>query len=422
MPDEPEALTGEMQVTDWGLRRRAVRLASAVLVAASALAGAPAAECVRTSDGRELAGAVLALDSSAATVQQQDGRHTVPLKDIAAIVLSGAPVADLMARKGQGVARLTDGGSLAVREATVGDGKLHAVTDCVGRVALPLERVAVLLRPLASETPAQLEGELRQAGVAPGREDTLVVRAPGGKWIPMNGVLSSLADGQAAFAYEGAETAMKDDSIAIVVFAASSRAGAARAGGGQVICADGSRIAFRTIRLDGKEAAPESEALGALRLRRDGVAEIRLRREDSVFLSDLPPSQVRQTPFFDDEFSWQKDRSVSGQPLSLGGVTCEKGLGLHAHCRLVFGLRGQFQRLTALAGIDDELRAGMALLSLVADGKPLVDRLLLDRSMPPQKLSLDLRGVQSLEVMVDFAERTFGAGARVSLCDPVLTK
>jgi len=395
---------------------------AALLISLALIPSAAAAESVRMTDGREVTGRIVVLNATQATVQRQDGPQAVPLTEIARITLADAPAANPLAGKGQPVVWTDDGGCLAVRDVTVRNGRLRAVTDVIGPVDLPLDRVARVLRPSASETPGQLEQALRQLGPVGGQEDTLVVRAPDGKWVPMNGVLVSLAQGQVAFSYEGTETTMKDDAIAILVLAGTRRTDARPATGGQVTGVDGSRLVFKTILFDDRGIALEGASLGALRLRREGVAEIRFWREGTAFLSDLTPTEVRQTPFFDDEFPWQKDRSVSGLPLVLNGATYEKGLGLHAQCRMAFDLRGEFRRLSAVAGIDDELRAGRATLTILADGKPVVDRLLLDRTKAPEKVDLDLRGVRTLTILVGFAEGTFGNGARVNLCDAVLTK
>lgn len=395
---------------------------AAVVGALGPVRSALPAESVHTAQSREITGKLVALDAAGAVVQREDGRHVVPSADIVRITLAGATGGSPMARKGQHVVCAKDGSFLAARNVTVRDGKCQALTDMAGQVSLPLERVARILRPSSNETPSRLERELRQLGALGGKEDALVVRTPAGEWVVIKGILASLAQGQVSFTYEGAEASMKDDTIAAIVLVGADQTGAPPQTGGQLTGADGSRIAFKSLRLDAGQFVVDSAWLGALRLGRGGVSEIRFRREDRAFLSDLTPASASETPFFDDVFAWQKDRSVSGHALSLNGVTYEKGLGLHARCRLVFDLRGEYRRFSAIAGIDDELRCGRAVLSIIADGKPLVDRLLLDRTQPARKLDLDLRGLRALTILVDFAEGTFGSGARVNLCDPALTK
>jgi hypothetical protein len=237
----------------------------------------------------------------------------------------------------------------------------------------------------------------------------------------MSGILNSLAKGEVSFTYEATDTSMKDDSVAIILLAVPKKA-AAPVGGGLVTTSDGSRIPVNSVACDTATVTIESVALGSVRLSRAAVAEIQFQVQQRSFLSELAPAEVRQTPFFDDDISWQKDRSGSGRSLSLGGVTYEKGLSLPARCRMVFDLRGEFRRLSAVAGIDDEVRVGRAVLSILGDGKPLADRLLLDRARSPENLDLDLRGVTKLVITVDFAEGTFGSGARVTLGDTTLAK
>lgn len=402
------------------MSRKLSRIAAAWALAA--VGGALAAETVHTMQGREVTGKLVALDAAGAVVQREDGRHVVPSADIVRITLADTTGGSPMARKGQHVVCARDGSFLAARNVTVHDGKCQALTDLAGQVSLPLERLARILRPSSSETPSGLERRLRQLGGLGGREDALVVRTPAGEWVAIRGILGSLAQGRAIFTYEGAEASMKDDTIAAVVLAGPGLAGAPPQTGGQVTGAGGSRIAFRTLRLDAGRFVVDGASLGVLRLGRQSVSEIRFRREDRVFLSDLTPASVSETPFFDDVFTWQRDRSVSGHALSLNGAAYEKGLGLHARCRLVFNLQGAYRRFSGVAGIDDELRSGRAVLSVVGDGKVLVDRLLLDRTRPARKLDLDLRGLRALTILVDFAKDSFGSGARVNLCDAALTK
>jgi hypothetical protein len=393
------------------------------MAAAAALPCPQAAgQALRTTDGRRIDGNLVALDAAQAVLEGKTGRQPVPLAQVADITLAAQAGADLMETKGRHVLWTRDGSFLAVRDPVVRDGKLDAVTDLAGSISVPLECVARILRPAAGETPAGLERELRELGPPKGREDLLVVRPPGGKCVGMAGLLSSLGGGQIAFTYEGAETTMKDDSVVAIVLAAVKPPDTAPASAGHVIGADGSRIAFTSIRADGEGIVVEGPSLGKLRLRRQAVAQVAFRQGDATFLSDLAPAEVAQTPFFDDELGWQKDKSVSGQRLSIDGTAHEKGLGLHAHCRLTFDLQGQYRRLTAVAGIDGDLRSGRAVLSILADGKGLIDRVVLDRTKPAHRLDLPLRGVGKLAVIVDFAEGGFGSGARVNLCDAALTR
>lgn len=73
---------------------------------------------------------------------------------------------------------------------------------------------------------------------------------------------------------------------------------------------------------------------------------------DSVYLSDLQPVKpitqgwAGKTPGI--------DRSIEGNPIKIGGVIYDKGLGLHADSEAVYNLAGSYARFQAVIGIDDE--------------------------------------------------------------------
>jgi len=61
--------------------------------------------------------------------------------------------------------------------------------------------------------------------------------------------------------------------------------------------------------------------------------------------------------------SWgdpQKDKSVDGHPLRVGGKTFQRGFGTHAESTLVINLDGGAQRFSAIVGLDDEVKSNTA--------------------------------------------------------------
>jgi hypothetical protein len=391
------------------------------MAACAALAcGAAVADTIRTVDGREIAGTVLSLDARNIAVQSAAGKSVVPLDSVAAVAFAAGRVEDVMDRKGQSVIVLKDGTVLAGLDIRIGDGLARAATESCGAVSAPLKQVSRIWRPRQSETPRDLEQQCERLRVAARDNDVLIVRGASGKWLPVPAFVESLAGGQVAFTYEGRETSLAEDVVAAIVFAGAAAEQTGTVSVCRVMGTDGTRIAAAAVMLDGDRLAVESAGLGETVLARKSVAEIRFGSARATCLSDLDPTDVEETPFFDDLFSWRKDKSASGRPLALEGITYERGIGLHARCRLVFELRGRFSRLSALAGIDGELPFGRAALSILADGKPLTDRVLLDRAEAPKAMDLDVAGVKTLTILADFADRTYGSGARVNLCDAAM--
>ena len=398
------------------MRMRAIILAAALLAA-------PAGADVRvtTIDGRQVEGQLVAIGGGQVTVRLKQGQVKVAQADVRAIAFDTEPVPDVMARPGQHVLLAEDDSRLALRDVTIAEGRLKAVAGFGEAISVPLEAVARLLRPLAHERPAALAEQLRKLSPQRSRSDTFIVGRTADERAAVHGVLAGLAGGQLRLSYEGSDAAMDAATVAVIEMAKLAERPAPRSAG-VLVCTDGSRVALTSVSFDGKAAAVESPSLGRLTVPAARIARVEFRAGRLTCLGDLAPSRVRQTPFFDEQFPYRKDRSAMGGPLRLGGATYDKGLGLHARCQLDFDLRGAYRYFSAVAGIDDDARAGAAELTILADGKAVLDKLKLDRTRPPQPVRLDVAGVRTMTILVDFAANTFGSGARVDLCDAALSK
>jgi hypothetical protein len=234
------------------------------------------------------------------------------------------------------------------------------------------------------------------------------------------GIVKSVDAKALLFGYEGTEALLESDTIPVIQFA-RVKLDLARAAG-HLVGADGNRLVFASLEWADGRLGVTSPALGAVSVEGRRLAAIRFLNDRLVHLSDLEPVEVREAGFFGSALGWRKDRAVGGQPLRLGGVTYEKGLGLHSRAELVFDIRGQYRRLAAIAGIDEDARFGTAWLTVTGDGKALLEKTRLARQDPPKPLQLDVAGVKRLAILVDFGEGTFGVGERVDLADAKLIK
>lgn len=325
-----------------------------------------------------------------------------------------------MSIAGQHVVVGADGVLLAVRDVKIADGRLTARSAALGDVALPLEKAVRLLRPRPHEKPADVDRVRQSLKIEPNQKDTLVVQAAGADAVSLSVVLSSLDADTVHADYDGTDVSLDAATVTLVEFAAVKR-GPPTPPAGYIVCTDGTRLPFAAMEQSGGKVIVISPALGKLMIAGAMVAQVRYATPDAIYLSDLQPSAVRQTPFFDDVMAWRRDRSSAGTPLSLRGTTYEKGLGLHARCHLTFDLKRQYAQLTAVAGIDDSVPGGLAVLRITGDGRDLLKETLLRGGAAPVQLRLDLSGIAELTIVADFAPGTFGVGARVNLCDPLLT-
>ncbi len=164
----------------------------------------------------------------------------------------------------------------------------------------------------------------------------------------------------------------------------------------------------------------------------------------SVYLSDLKPTEYRQTPYLDLSWPYQADRNVTGGFLRCGGRLYLKGLGVHSTARLVYDLgegpgvkkisplptnlrsvpregpgvkkisplplgEGQgvrAKRFEAEAGIDDStVGQGSVRFYVLVDGQEKFASPIVRGGQPPVPVSVDISNAKKLELVVDYADR-----------------
>lgn len=374
------------------------------------------ADTLEKTDGTRIAGRLtnLTADTITMLVNGQDVR--VPLAQVASVSFDQPASRVPLSAKGKQALALRDGSLIVVESVAVANATLSATSKSAGSFKATIKEVAQLWRPLGGETVADLQQRAAKLNISLDGNDAFLVRSPTGDWVVVPGLLEAMDKDEVVFAYAGQETTMPVESLAAILLAEEkNRQPAAETV--RIHFRDGSIVTALTLVVDAENVTVTSVSLGKLTTPKAEVDVIRLRSASAVYLSDLTPVSVEQTSYFDDLFSWRRDESVTGRRLVLGGVSYERGLGLHARCRLVFILDGQYERLTAMAGIDDAVRSGQAVLSLLAEGKLVLERKLLSRYDSPQAIAVSVAGAKQIEVLVDFAPNSLGAGARVNLCN-----
>src|SRR5262249_41274380 len=124
-----------------------------------------------------------------------------------------------------------------------------------------------------------------------------------------------------------------------------------------------------------------------------------------VYLSDLKPADVKETPYLDGSFPFRADRSVGGHPLHLGGKTYRRGLGVHSKSELTYTLDGGFQTFNATVGIDDAVSGqGSVIFRVYGDDKLLKETPVLRGGDTPVELEIPVKGVLLLRLEVDYAD------------------
>ncbi len=115
-----------------------------------------------------------------------------------------------------------------------------------------------------------------------------------------------------------------------------------------------------------------------------------------VRLEDLDLSGIQQ-----DWGSPEKDKSVGGKPLSVGGTHFQFGLGTHATSRFLITLNQDAASFSAQAGVDDEANSTASVkFQVIVDGHIVARSPAMKMGMPPWPFYVGLRGAKYLELRV----------------------
>ncbi|MCX6872347.1 MAG: NPCBM/NEW2 domain-containing protein [Verrucomicrobia bacterium] len=119
--------------------------------------------------------------------------------------------------------------------------------------------------------------------------------------------------------------------------------------------------------------------------------------QNSVWLDDLNLGLATQ--------AWgapQKNKSVGGQPLTLGGKKFERGFGTHAASRLMVNLKGQALKFTAFVGVDNECNDALASVKFIVhgDGRTLWESGVMKAGEAAKMCEVNLTGMKTLTLEV----------------------
>jgi hypothetical protein len=130
----------------------------------------------------------------------------------------------------------------------------------------------------------------------------------------------------------------------------------------------------------------------------------RIDRIDGVFLDTLEWTEATA--------GWgevRRNRSVMGKPMTMAGRVHHRGLGTHAHSRIVFEVLPEFTRFAATIGGDQEVGVQSIIFVVEADGRELYRSPLMGRDSDPVDLDLRLQGARTLALIVEDGGDGIGA-------------
>ncbi|CQR47246.1 Beta-galactosidase [Paraliobacillus sp. PM-2] len=103
----------------------------------------------------------------------------------------------------------------------------------------------------------------------------------------------------------------------------------------------------------------------------------------------------------------EKDSSVGedlagdGNPLTINGITYQKGLGVHAPSEIVYNIGGNYSRFTSEIGVDDEITStGSVGFEIWGDGEKLFNSELITYEDDAKFVDVNVEGVNELKLIV----------------------
>ena len=123
-----------------------------------------------------------------------------------------------------------------------------------------------------------------------------------------------------------------------------------------------------------------------------------------VYLSDMEPLKIEQDSMTGASWPPQRDKNVTGGSIRLGRRIYEKGIGVHADTTLTYKLDGQFERFSAVVGIDHSVGAyGSVVFRVRTDDTIRYESQLVRGGEAPRTVSVDVTGAKMLTLECDMA-------------------
>jgi hypothetical protein len=314
------------------------------------------------------------------------------------------PPAAIAAEKPAALIELRGGGRVPAKGVTIAEDKCLVAWPHGESLSLPIEAVRAI-----RFDPAATNADFDKALATPSAElDRLFLKLEGEKLESVTGLVVALSDKELTFEIEGANRTLAKDKIFGIVVAQPDAADAApqasvEFGGGSVLGGEIAGLADGQLTLNisggGKTVVPWS-----------AVSRVIIRSSRVAFLSDLKPIAEEQQAIVTLPRPAQRNKSVTGKPLTLGPRTFEQGWGVHARSSLTFAAEQKYDVLAATIGIDAAAGGkGDCIFTVLADGQPVFTQRMRG-SDPPRDIQVPLEGVEQVTLLVE-------PGAELDLAD-----
>jgi len=348
-----------------------------------------------TLTGRRVAGTLVELSPDHVSMSERGKEVRVPLAEVLDLrTIRPKPAVPPDPRRPE--LTLTDGSRFYWSTLQVGDRQVSVESPQLGKFAVPLTAVSSIR--LAS-LDRQVGDAWKDLSAREVNQDMLVI-AKGNVLDHLDGTVGTIDANTIHFVLDGEERTAKREKLFGIVYARRT------AEGSKPVC-ELSTTGGDLLKLQNIVWSDGQLKIGLL-----GGAQLSVPAEQVLsldfssgkvrFLSQLEPREVKYTPFFDQVWTYCRDRPRDGGSLRLGNKEYARGLWIHSRTFLKYRLSGDYRRFQAVMGIDQAVAPlGNVHVVISGDGKTLLESDVRGPD-PPQNLDLDVAGVRDLEILVDF--------------------
>ncbi|MDG1895943.1 MAG: NPCBM/NEW2 domain-containing protein [Fuerstiella sp.] len=382
-------------------------------------------------DGKSIEGEVVSLDTEQVVLKTSAEQPvSVPIAHVIDVTFLHA--ADASSEKvvdGLEIG-LVDGSEMLVSEIAASSAQVTANTADFGELKIPRRAVrSVRLQPMKDEFAAEWASYLQRDNAT----DLLIVAKRDGSGLDhLSGVVTSIGEKEVPFIRDGDEIPAPRERIFGIVFAKGDQT--TKTHGGLVLrLTQGHSIEAATATLESGEVVFGATWGQKLSVSVEHISTMDFSAGRIHYLSDLEPlseryyglEPVRQQT--ENLFSadadtrtglsvlWRMSRDCfpnDGKSLlTLRGQEYAKGLCIFPKAQIDYALDGQYTRLNAIVGVDDEVafnqqkgRPPTAVeLRIEADGAEIFRQLIVAPD-DPLPIDLKLKGISTLSLIVDFGD------------------
>lgn len=378
-----------------------------------------------TLSGQSVEGELIRLGSDAVRLKTATGERDVSSGDLLELRIQPAPVSRPVDPR-KSVVTLTDGSRLSATSLKITGGTVELEGLGPAPLKFPATAIAHVQFGRPSGKAAELWAELLKKE---SRKDLLVIRK-GETADYLSGLVGDLGE-KLSFTLDGEVVPVAREKV--LGYITARRAAPRQKPVGFVVLGGGDRLAAVSAEPKGATLVVTTPAGAQLPVAASQVESFDFAYGKLEYLSELTWRSTRYTPYIQNPgdredsierelFQPRKDRSTF-RPLSVGGKVYRRGLWLHSKSTVNWRLSGEYRRLQAVIGIDDQVEEPTADvdLKIVGDDKVLFEGIV-KWGDAPKPIDVDLTGVRDLEITVGFGPTGRDWGDQLVLGDARLIK